>query len=96
MKFIATENAINKLNTYGLNELEVTKEFRSYKDVEEGKIDVGQIVMSWKNEDLIIAPIGKYTALIMVYGEKLNTSYEDLPQIEYVNNIWKKKVISES
>lgn len=89
MKFIATHDAIDELNLCGLTELEVTREFQSYRDLEDGKIDAGEIVMNWKNEHLVIAPLGKKTALIMVYGEELNQSYEDLPQIEYKNNTWK-------
>ena len=79
-----------------MTEMDVTKEFQSYRDVETGKSDVGKVVMNWKNEDLIIAPIGRKTALIMVYGEELNQSYEELPEIEYKENEWKVKVISES
>lgn len=96
MKFIATHDAIIKLNQYCMTEMDVTKEFQSYRDVETGKSDVGKMVMNWKNEDLIIAPIGRKTALIMVYGEELNQSYEELPEIEYKENEWKVKVISES
>lgn len=96
MKFIASEEALLKLNMYNLTEFEVANEFKSFKDVEEGKIDVGQVVYNWKNEDLVIAPIGKKTALILVFGQELNCSYEDLPEIEFKDNKWIKKVISES
>ena len=88
MKFIATHDAIDNLNAQNLTEMDVVKEFQSYKDVEDGKADVGKIVMNWKNENLIIAPIGKKTALIMVYGEELDQSYEDLPRIEYIDGKW--------
>lgn len=96
MKYIATYDAINNLNENGITENDVKNEFQNYKDLENGKINAGQIKMNWKIKNLLISPIGEKTALIMVYGEELKKSYEDLPEIEYKENKWKIKVISEN
>jgi hypothetical protein len=91
MKFIATHDAIDILNASNLTEIDVYKEFKSFKNLEDGNIEVKDLIFNWKNENLIIAPIGKNSALIMVYGEELNQSYEDLPEIIYKNNEWHLK-----
>lgn len=89
MKYIATNDAINILNANGITENDVRKEFNNYKDLENGKINAGQIIMNWDIKNLLISPIGKEKALVMVYGEELNNSYEDLPEIKYINGKWK-------
>ena len=91
MKYIATEKALFKLNIYNLTELEVAKEFKANKEVMNGEKDAGEIIYNWKNEDLMITPIGKHTALITEYGVEIKGNYEDLPEIEYKDNKWKKK-----
>ncbi len=91
MKFIATDKALLKLNLYNLTELEVAKECKANQEVMNGEKDAGEIVYNWKNEDLMITPIGKHTALITEYGVAIKGSYEDLPEIEYKDNKWKKK-----
>lgn len=91
MKFIATDRALLKLNIYNLTELEVAKEFKANQEVMKNEKNAGEIVYNWKNEDLMITPIGKHTALITEFGVEIKGSYEDLPEIEYKNNKWKKK-----
>ena len=93
MRIIATHDAIDKLNSYNMTDEDVYKEFSSLKDLEENKIEIDKVIFNWKNEDLIIMPIGKQTCIVMVYGEELNQSYEDLPQIEYKKNIWNVKKV---
>lgn len=88
MKFIATHDAIDKLNSYNMTDEDVYNEFNSLKELEENKIEIDKVIFNWKNEDLIIMPIGKQTCIVIVYGEELNQSYEDLPQIEYKKNKW--------
>ena len=90
MKFIATDEALGQLNAYGLTELEITREQKSrWKALHDGNI--GDIVITWKNEDICVSPIGKNTALLFIYGQELNKGYEDLPEIKYINNEWIKK-----
>ncbi len=89
MKYIATEEAIVKLNEYGMNEIDVVKEHKSLYDFEHDKIDIGDVVMNWKNKNLIITPLGKNTTMIFVYGQNIDKSYEDLPEIVYKNK-WVK------
>ena len=92
MKYIATEGAITKLNTYELTEYDVTREFKSRIEVEKTG-DMTKAFINWKNEDLIILPLSKKTALIYEYGKEIKGSYEDLPEIKF-DGIWKKKKIS--
>lgn len=92
MKYIATDEALIKLNMYGLTELEVVQEFRGRKKCHNTKDgNMGDLVLNWKNEDIVILPLGEKTALLFVYGQELKTSYEDLPEIEYKENKWRYK-----
>lgn len=91
LKYIATEEALVKLNMYGLTELEVAKEFKGrLKCQEDG--DMGDLVLNWKNEDIVILPMGKKTAVLFVYGQEIKGSYEDLPEVIYKDNKWIYKV----
>lgn len=90
MKFIATDEALAKLNAYGLTEIEITREHKSrWKALHNGNI--GDIVITWKNEDICVSPIGKNTAFLFIYGQEINKTYEDIPEIKYKNNEWKRK-----
>ena len=87
MRFMATDGAVEKLNRYQLTEFEVSQEALSRLEAEE-KEDIGCIVLNWKNEDLIILPVGKKTAIIFEYGKEIEGSYENLPIIRYRDNHW--------
>ena len=90
MKYIATNDAMDKLNIYGLTEHEVIQEFKGkQKCMSDG--NMGDLIINWKNEDLIILPIGRKTALIFEYGKEIKGSYEDLPEIEYKEEMWSMK-----
>ena len=89
MKYIATDEALIKLNMYGMTEIDVVKEFKGRKKCHEDKDgNMGDLVLNWKNEDIVILPLGEKTAILFVYGQELKTSYEDLPEIEYKENKW--------
>lgn len=90
MKFIATEEALIQLNAYGLTELEMTREHKSrWKALHDG--NMGDIVITWKNEDICTSPIGKNTALLFIYGQEIKKGYENLPEIKYKDGKWIKK-----
>lgn len=89
MKFIATENAIVKLNRYGLTEMEVVKEFKDRIKANKDGLFM-DMSLNMKNEDLIILPVGQKTALIFENGIAINGSYEDLPQVKYKDGKWVK------
>lgn len=91
MRFIATNEALIKLNLYGLSEKEVIQEFEGRLKCEEEDGTMGDLIINWKNEDLVILPLGKKTAIIFEYGQELKGSYEDLPQIVYRDNKWQLK-----
>ena len=88
MKYISTNDALIKLNMYGLTEHEVIQEFNGRVKANSEAGNIGDIVLNWKNEDIIILPIGKKTALLFVYGQEIKGSYEDLPQVIYKNDKW--------
>lgn len=90
MKYIATDEAIEKANEYGLTEHEVMQEFKArVKLYSEDNLD--DLVFDWKGKEIVVLPIGRETAMMFVYGQDLNGSYEDLPQYVYKNNQWIKK-----
>lgn len=91
MKYIATDEALIKLNEYGMTEHEVRQEFNGrLKAQNDG--DMGDLVLNWKNENIVILPLGKKTAILFLYGQEVKGSYEDLPEIVYKNNKWTYKV----
>ena len=90
MRYISTIEAMDRLNTFGMTELEVIQEFNGRLKCEEDG-DMGDLIINWKNEDVVILPLGKKTAILFVYGQELKCSYEDLPQIEYKNDKWQLK-----
>lgn len=90
MKYIATDEAIVKANEYGLTEHEVMQEFNArVKLYEEDNLD--ELVFNWKGKEIVVLPIGKTTAMMFIYGQDLNCSYEDLPTYIYKDNKWIKK-----
>ena len=90
MRYISTIEAMDRLNTFGMTEHEVIQEFKGRLKCE---IDgnMGDLIINWKNEDVVILPLGQKTAFLFVYGQELKCSYEDLPQIEYKNEKWQLK-----
>lgn len=90
MKYIATEEAIEKANEYGLTEHEVIQEFNArVKLYSEDKID--DLVFDWKGKEIVVLPIGQKTVMMFVYGQEIKGSYENLPIYKYKNNKWVKK-----
>lgn len=91
LKYIATDEALIKLNIYGLTEKDIEQEFKGrLKCQEDG--DIGDLILNWKNEDIVVFPLGKKTAVLFVYGQDINGKYEDLPEIKYKDNKWDYKV----
>jgi hypothetical protein len=91
LKYIATDEALTKLNIYGLTEKEIQQEFKGrLKCQEDG--NMGNLILNWKNEDIVVFPLGKKTAVLFAYGQDINRSYEDLPEIKYKDNKWSYKV----
>lgn len=88
MRYIATNDALIKLNVYGMTEHEVIQEFNGRVKANSKDGNIGDIVLNWKNEDIVILPIGIKTALLFVYGQEIKCSYEDLPQIVFKENKW--------
>lgn len=91
MKFIATKEALLKLNMYEMTELEVRREFEDTVELDKTNQINEKMFFNMKNKDLIILPIGRKTALITEMGVELKGSYEDLPQIIYKDNEWRLK-----
>ena len=74
-----------------MTEHEVIQEFNGRVKADSDEGNIGDLVLNWKNEDIVIMPIGIKTAFLFVYGQELKCSYEDLPQIIYDNEVWKLK-----
>lgn len=90
MKYIATDEAIENLNKNKITEHEIRQEFNSrWKAIKDG--NMGDIIINWKNKDVAVSPIGKSTALLFVYGQEINKSYEDIPEVKYKNDVWERK-----
>lgn len=90
MRYLATDNAIESLNRCGLTENEVHEEFLGeYKARHDG--DIGDLVLNWKNKDVIIIAMGKETCVMIKYGVEYKGSYEDFPEVIYKDNTWVKK-----
>ena len=90
MRFLATDEAIVKLNSYGCTEKEIVNEVKQRLKVNESGL-FEDMVLDWKQRDLVVLPVGKETALIIEYGTELEGSYEDLPMIKYSDGKWIKK-----
>ena len=74
-----------------MTEHEVRQEFNGrLKAQNDG--DMGDLILNWKNENIVILPLGKKTAILFLYGQEVKGSYEDLPEIVYKNNKWTYKV----
>ena len=87
LKYIATNEALIKLNNYRLTEHEVRQEFNGrLKCQTDG--DMGDLILNWKNKDMVILPLGKKTAVLFEYGQEIKGSYEDLPEIKYKEDKW--------
>lgn len=91
MRFIATKEAINKLNAYKMTEMEVAQEHKALWNIEHERGNIGQAIINFKNKDLIIAPVGKRTALIYKYKQEIKGDYRALPEIEFNGKEWKIK-----
>ncbi len=90
MKYIATEEALEKLNKYKVTEHEVMQEINARRKVyEEHNLD--DLVLNWKGKEIVALPIGKTTAILFIFGQEMKGSYEDLPQIVYKKNKWNFK-----
>lgn len=90
MKYIATDEAIKKANEYGLTEHEVLQEYKARQKLYKNE-DLSDLVLEWKGKEIVVLPIGEKTAILFLYGQEIEGSYEDLPEYKYKNNEWIKK-----
>ena len=87
MEYKATRNALEKINTYKLTEKEINEINESVKQakVKEGKIT--DVLINWKNKDIVVFPMAEKEIYLYVYGEN------EIPNIniKYENKKWIKK-----
>lgn len=87
MVYKATKNVLRKLNEYKLTDKEINEINNSIKLAKSEKGDLGDVLINWKNKDIVVYPNKENEIYLYEFGN------EEIPNIEvtYLNGKWNQK-----